>query len=199
MFNNTKKTAFILILALMLVVFSACGKPSAPAGTSSPSGSAAPAQSTDPASADAIMGDFDAKTLDGDSFKSSDLAAHKLTMVNVWTTTCGFCIKEMPDLQELYKNLPEGTNLITICFDGVKNGGAAKKVLENAGAEFKTLIPDQKLIESLGNVINAVPTTIFVDSEGKQVGDLIIGVPSLNDTANAYLKQLNARLETLNK
>lgn len=197
MFNNTKKTAFILILALMLVVFSACGKPSAPAGTSSPSGSAAPAQSTDPASADAIMGDFDAKTLDGDSFKSSDLAASKLTMVNVWTTTCGFCIKEMPDLQELYKNLPEGTNMITICFDGAKNGGSAKKVLENAGAEFKTLIPDQKLIESLGNVINAVPTTIFVDSEGKQVGDLIIGVPSLNDTANAYLAQLNARLETL--
>lgn len=143
------------------------------------------------------MKDFNAKTLDGGTFTQEDLVKYDITMVNIWTTWCRGCIEEMSELQDLYEKLPENMNMISICCNGDTEGELAGEILNKNGCKFSTLIPDEKLQESLIKYIDAYPTTVFVDSEGNIIGDKITGAPAQNkeDVAEAYLDLMNARLE----
>ena len=119
-------------------------------------------------------------------------------MVNIWTTWCGYCIDEMQELQEVYDNLPERVNMVTICVDGDSEASTAEDILEENGCNFQVLVPDEKLNGSLLNQISAYPTTAFVDSEGNLVGDLQVGVAQGGDTtADAYLGLIDDRLARL--
>lgn len=115
-----------------------------------------------------------ATDMEGTGFGPADLAKYKLTLVNIWYTWCGPCVAELPDLQRLYKNLPEGVNLITICMDGGAEKELAQAILLEAGASFQTLIGEELQEKALASVY-AVPTTIFLDQEGKQVGEAVVG------------------------
>ena len=49
---------------------------------------------------------FETVDIDGNKVSSADIfSKHKLTMVNIWGTFCGPCIREMPDLEELRARL----------------------------------------------------------------------------------------------
>lgn len=63
------------------------------------------------------LGEFYANDLNGKAVDNSILAGHKLTMINIWATFCQPCIKEMPDLQKMSVDMPEGTQLISIIGD----------------------------------------------------------------------------------
>jgi thiol-disulfide isomerase/thioredoxin len=145
---------------------------------------------------DINMNDFSAETLDGDSFTNDDLTEYDLTVVNIWTTWCTYCIEEMPDLQKLYSDmLPDNVNFITICGDANEEPELSRKIIERLECTFKTLVPDEKLQESLLNEVQAFPTTIFVDSKGNIVGDPQMGAPSADgEVADAYLQLINDRL-----
>lgn len=43
-------------------------------------------------------------------------ADYDLTMVNLWTTTCGYCIEEMPTLEKLRTEFPGGRELVQHCW-----------------------------------------------------------------------------------
>ena len=143
------------------------------------------------------MKDFNAKTLDGGIFSQEDLKKYDLTMVNIWTTWCSSCVEEMSELQALYEKLPENMNMISICPNADTETELAKEILSKNGCKFPTLIPDEKLQESLIDYVDAYPTTVFIDSEGNIIGDAQIGAPSQNKEgiADAYLELMNKRLE----
>ena len=44
------------------------------------------------------LGEFTAGTLAGGTFTAEDVAARDVTVINFWSTTCGPCIDELPDL-----------------------------------------------------------------------------------------------------
>ena len=50
-----------------------------------------------------IFGSFTALDIDGTPTDQTIFADTKVTMVNMWATFCGPCIKEMPDIAELSK------------------------------------------------------------------------------------------------
>lgn len=152
-------------------------------------------------SSDLNMNDFSAETLDGSTFTTADLAKYDLTMVNIWTTWCTFCVEEMPDMQKLYSEmLPDNVNLITICGDANDETELARETIEQLKCTFKTLIPDEKIQESILKEIQAFPTTIFVDSKGNIVGEPQVGEPSHDgNIADGYLKLINERLEMVVK
>lgn len=52
------------------------------------------------------MTDFTTTTMDGGTFTNEDLADYKLTMVNIWSTTCHFCVEEMPGLSFCTRTCP---------------------------------------------------------------------------------------------
>lgn len=139
------------------------------------------------------MNDFSTKTLNDDTFTQAEFADYDLTMVNIWTTWCGPCVGEMPELQSLYEVLPDNVNMITICADANEESELAKQILAELGCDFQTLYPNEQIESSLLNEITSYPTTIFVDRNGNMVGEPQIGVPGKNP-AEEYMKRIEERL-----
>lgn len=139
--------------------------------------------------------DFEVETLDGETVTEAIFKDYGVTMVNVWATWCGPCIDEMPDLARLHSTmLPDDANMITILTDSDAPGGieAAHEIIDSVSGEFMTLIPNEDL-QPLLSAITAIPTTIFVDSEGNILGDPIVGAPGSNP-ADIYLSAIGQLL-----
>ena len=138
--------------------------------------------------------DMEAQPVDESIFSGYDL-----TMVNIWATWCGYCVQEMPELAKLKDMLPENVNLITICDDATIETELAYTILQESGAtNFQTLMGTQEIYDQFLYQVYAFPTTYFLDSEGNPVGEPIVGVPSLEDTANTYygvIQEVLAMLE----
>lgn len=140
--------------------------------------------------------DMDGKEVTQDIFKKYDL-----TMINIWTTWCGFCVEEMPELQELYAQLPQNINMISICVDASDETETAKQILSDSKAEFTTIQGNDELNNILINNVQGYPTTIFVDKEGNIVGDPQIGAPENDESKliEAYMSLINKNLDELQK
>lgn len=140
--------------------------------------------------------EFNADTLAGNKITQDILNDYDVTMVNIWSTTCGPCIEEMPQLQKLYESLPENVNLLSICTDGADDIELAKEIINDAGGQFNVLLPDDKMQASLIDNISCVPTTIFVNNEGIMIAKPILGVPDPETASDYYLENIN---EILNR
>lgn len=136
---------------------------------------------------------FTAKDLDGKSVSESVFADYDLTMVNVWTTWCGYCIEEMDELESLYEQLPDNVNMLTICADASEEKALAEEILANNGATFQTLVGNDSLQDTLLQYVSGYPTTIFVDRTGKVVGDIQQGAPG-RDVLAGYQALIDDRL-----
>ena len=138
---------------------------------------------------------FHAKDLSGKDVTSDIFARKKITVINIWGTFCPPCIGEMPELGEWARNMPKDAQLIGIVCDisgedDKKTIGEAQRILGDAHADFVNLLPNKEIGQYLENV-EAVPTTIFVDSQGKILGDPVLGanVPQYQKIVSDYLHE----------
>ncbi|MBR2186806.1 MAG: redoxin domain-containing protein [Lachnospiraceae bacterium] len=117
---------------------------------------------------------LDNKVVTEDIFKDYDL-----TLVHVWGTYCGPCIAEMGDYAELYRNLPDNVNLVgLVCdvYDGIDiNVDAAHEILDDAGAEFTNIATSDSNYDLVSS-FRYVPSSFFVNREGRIVGTVLEGV-----------------------
>lgn len=143
-------------------------------------------QATEIADADApLLGNFAARDIDlQDVYTPEVFADHRLTMINVWGTFCGPCIDEMPDLAAIAEEYADrGFQIIGIVSDvsstaeeGDEKLALARMIAEETGASnYLHLIPDTVMILTKLKDSVYVPETFFVDSEGKVVGDSVVG------------------------
>lgn len=142
---------------------------------------------------------FQAQTLDGGNFSEKDIKAKDVTAVNFWGTFCAPCLAEMPDLAGYAKSLPENVQLVTICIDAETEALAqdAQKILSEAGYEGVTLIPGEDPgFSAILSSIQAVPTTVFVDSAGKIHGTI---VGRQEDLAGRFTDEVNKVLKASGK
>lgn len=126
-------------------------------------------------------------------------APYDLTMVNIWATWCGYCVKEMPELAKLKTMLPENVNLISLCTDADEETELAMQILQMTGANnFTTIMETEEMYDGqLLADVHSFPTTYFLDSEGMPVCPPVIGVPSRNDAAGAYFAIINDILASM--
>lgn len=118
---------------------------------------------------------FTATAVDGTSIDQEVLKSSKVTMFNVWATSCGPCLNEMPGLGELASEYDSSDfQIIGIVLDTADSSGEivqsqvekAQELIEQTDADYLHLLPSRNLLENqLKNVI-AVPSTYFVDSDG---------------------------------
>ncbi|SFQ50747.1 Thiol-disulfide isomerase or thioredoxin [Lachnospiraceae bacterium XBB1006] len=141
--------------------------------------------------------DFACKTLDKKKFGPKNLAKYDLTIINFWSTWCGPCVEEMPELASFAKALPENVSFVTVCLDGNQVPWEAKKLLKKAGFEGTTVISGNGDFSIVCDRIQFTPTTILVDSEGNLVGDELIGVQE--NTKETYLAYVNDVLKRMDK
>lgn len=139
---------------------------------------------------------FSAKALDGSDVTEAIFAGKDLTVVNFWGTFCSPCINEMPELGEWSRNMPENVQIIGVVIDIADENDAAQiaeanRILEETGADFLNLIPSEGWSTLLGQ-ISAVPTTLFVNSEGVVLEEFVIGanVPGYQAIVDEYLAGL---------
>ena len=139
---------------------------------------------------------FEAKTLDGSSFAPADFADADVTAINIWSTTCGPCVREMPELAEYAKTLPENLRIMTWCLDADVSTSSADiaQYLTECGFTGITLASGSGDLEKLYNQLMYTPTTIFIDAEGRQVAEPLIGAGSIEER---YSAQFEAALDSL--
>ncbi len=159
----------VLVLAMVFMAFG-CAKAPAP---------------------DGILSSFKATDLDGNTVDQTVFSGYKLTMINVWGTFCGPCISEMPEIGALNRNLTDqGFQVVGIVVDAgdgtavdesvVKTAG---DIIEQTGADYLHILPSTDLTEGYLDQVMYVPTTIFVDEYGNQVGDEYVGAKDYEDWA----------------
>lgn len=146
------------------------------------------------------LNEFTTVDVNGKEVTQDMLKDYDITMVNIWTTWCGFCVEEMPDLAKLYKNLPENVNMITICGDAADEPELTKEILTSANAEFTTLEGNEDLENCLLNSVTGFPTTIFVDNKGNVVGVPQVGAPGgEGEIIEGYINLINEALSKIGK
>ena len=144
--------------------------------------------------------------LAGDEIHKTIFEGHDLTVINVWATSCKPCLSEMPELAKLsdeYEQNGGQVQIIGLCTDLVDMDAnrvdsqieLANQIVELTGADYTHLVPDDEMLNFLMENIIGVPTTFFVDSQGKEVGESVIGA---RDQA-AWQEEINNRLAMLEK
>ena len=133
---------------------------------------------------------FSSQDLSGAAVTDSLFAKNKLTMVNVWGTFCGPCIREMPDLAELNKEYKDkGFEIVGIPIDIVDRTGnilprtkaSGESIIAQTGANYTHIVPNKAMLSGFLKYIQVVPTTLFVDSEGTLVDTVYLGSRSKKD------------------
>lgn len=153
------------------------------------------APKTTAAPANGILSSFSAEDLNGTAVTQDIFKGKKLTMVNVWATYCGPCLREMPVLAEIHNDyVSRDFQIVGIVSDIYSSSdiSTAKDVITQTGVTYTNLLPSS----SLGAILRLaqyVPTTIFVDENGVQVGELYSGAK----TKAAWTSIIDSLLETM--
>lgn len=138
------------------------------------------------------MPEFSTTDMDGNKVTNDTFADYGLTVVNFWATYCNPCIDELPELTEWKKELPDNVNLIGLLVDVDEKGSdqykLAEKIIKETGADYQHLIATEEFDDMISNLVG-VPTTFFVDSTGKIIGEPFAGadVDAYKQTVEDYL------------
>ena len=155
----------LLALLLCLTLLSGCG---------GSSGAAAP----DEDGYDGLV--FSAEDRGGETWDQSVFLSHKLTMINFWEPWCGPCVGEMADLQRLQDTYAERGLLILGVYQTADAEEDVDAVLSQTGVTYPILHYTQEFDAFQSGY---VPTTIFVDGEGRLIGE---GSSALYIGSNSY-------------
>ncbi len=140
---------------------------------------------------------FETTDTNGNVVTSDIFKDYDLTMINVWGTGCVPCIEEMPGLAKFHDQLPENINMFSVCIDYDADPEFAEDVLAQSNVNFATLKVSDSLFDSVLTKAQALPTTIFVDSEGNIVGEVILGAPAVETDEKVvehYMKYVDEKL-----
>ena len=92
----------------------------------------------------------------------------KVILLNFWATWCPPCIKEIPDLQKLKKELGSRLEIFFISVDSNFDKVVPKFLKKNKFSKLK-VFNDQKLIISNKFKVRTMPTTIIINKEFKEI------------------------------
>ena len=121
--------------------------------------------------------DYQTTDLDGNAVSVKDLFKdNKITMVNIWGTWCGHCVKEMPELARIHDRLREkGCGIVGIedeqgdPLEVYKDRALA--LLGQSGVSYPNVLAPKEAFAFL----QGYPCTVFVDSEGTILTYPLIG------------------------
>ena len=125
--------------------------------------------------------------LDGSTISTSDIKG-KVALINFWATTCATCVKEMPELVDIYKKFHlRGFETIAVAMSYdppsyVVNFAQTRKL------PFKVAIDNTGAVAKAWGDVKLTPTTYLVDKQGAIV-KRYVGAPDF--------KELNQLIEKL--
>ena len=114
----------------------------------------------------------------------------KLTLINFWATWCAPCKKELPELDNLYQQIPRSqVNIVLINIENIKYDKIEKFFNK---LKVKNLVShfDNKLKLTKELKLRGLPITLIVNSNGKEIGRII---GDLNFTNPFFVSWINAQ------
>lgn len=146
--------------------------------------------STDRIDGVTTVGAFVTNDVFGEEYTEAVFAEYDLTLVNVFTTWCGPCTKELPELEKLRATCAEkGIRLgvVAVVMDARTHQGVdeaavadARQLAESSGAQFPFLIPDEGGMNGRLTGVATFPESFFVDGDGNIVSEPYIGANDLD-------------------
>ena len=124
--------------------------------------------------------EFSLTTLTGGTLDQSVFSDNKLIMVNYWATWCGPCVSEIPDLQKISVAYKDKGFVIIGVLTGDDDVDGAKQFIADQGLTYPIILPDAFFGDHASGIY-AIPTTMFFDSEGNQIGEAVVGAKSYED------------------
>lgn len=110
-----------------------------------------------------VMYDFKVTTADGKELKLSDvLKEKKMVMLNFWYTTCSWCLKEFPLMDEVYKEYKDDVEIIAL--NPMEDNTAVKGFQQQYGYSFKMAACPSSWSNTFG--VQGYPTSVFIDRYG---------------------------------
>ena len=99
----------------------------------------------------------------------------KVIFLNFWATWCPPCKKEMPDIENIYKEYGENKKDVIILGVNSEKENEAKKFLKDKGYTFPTVIDENSEVMRK-YFIQAFPTSFVIDKEGNVYGYVMGGL-----------------------
>ena len=142
---------------------------------------------------------FDTKSIQGMEVDSTIFGAYDLTMVNFGASYTYPQFDEFEVLEQVYnsrRSFPVDFNLVTAVID--TPGEDAEKAVTNARKDadvsFLTIMMDDTLGSWVLNNLTSIPSTVFVDRDGKIVGEIVEGTKTYEE----YMDEVYAHIDVLN-
>lgn len=199
-----KRISTLLALVLCaILLLTACGAKSGNQSSSSSqmmNSSSSESSNTSTGSVEAPYAKFSATDLEGNAVDQSILEGHDLTVLNVWATFCGWCIKEMPALDEINEEYAEkGVQVIGVVMDVYNHDGSlsqeqldlAKDLVEQTKVRYPQLLPSDDLLKAGLSEVSSIPISFFIDSKGNLVGEAHLGALEKDDWKALIDKRLS--------
>lgn len=133
---------------------------------SEPPQQSAPSQPPEPAPVQAP--DFKVYNAQGEAVQFSDLSG-KPVVINFWASWCTYCVQEMPDFEQAYKDWGSEVLFMMInATDGRETKEAADAYLEGQDFTFPVYYDsDQEAVSAYG--LRGLPATVFIGADGNMV------------------------------
>lgn len=147
------------------------------------------------------LGEFTTQDINGNEYTQDMFADHDLTLVNIFATWCSPCVAEMPELEELHRQMADqGVQAVGFVLDVLNEEGGivqedlerARELVERTGVTYPILLSDATCLNGRLTGIEAIPETFFVDQDGNVVGGTYVGSGSLEDWLEVVEQELAA-------
>lgn len=209
--KNRKRIVVMAAAFILCAVLSACGKKEASGGTEGEKTVETQASVKEESNAGetsveetqeqqgehteqgTTFGEFRSQDLEGNALDQEIFTKADLTMVNIWGTFCSPCVREMPDLGDLNREYQDqGFQIVGIISDVAEaKDASATKIVEKTKADYTQILVSEEMMNGYLSTVSVIPTTIFVDHNGKQVGEVYVGAKSRQQWADIISQLLD--------
>jgi thiol-disulfide isomerase/thioredoxin len=171
--------AAIMLAIVLALSLGSCGQKD----QSSRQPGTAQAQTTDQSVPQNAGTQFTAMDISGQPQNSSQWIGKVPVVINFWGTWCPPCRREIPDLVKLYDEY-HGRGVEMIGLAVKDEPGEVSSFAMKQGMKWVMLMANDEVIQSY-DVVNGIPTTIFLDKNGREV-TRFIGARSYEDFKPAF-------------
>ncbi len=108
--------------------------------------------------------DFELPSLTTTTFKLSNIVGKKLVLLNFWATWCPYCVREIPQLKQIYETYKDkGLEIVAV------NLGDSYKEVASFAERYNiryTILLDQKGTSARSYMVQGIPTNFLIDLKG---------------------------------
>ncbi len=115
---------------------------------------------------DKIMApDFTLKDLEGNDVSLSDYQG-KIVILNFWAVWCKYCVEEMPDFNELNKELEQAGDAVILAVNVQEPYDTINKFLTESDIDLKVLMDEDGYVAGAMYGVDGYPTTFIINDDG---------------------------------